>query len=66
MITDLDEANDLLKALVVEMENRYKTFERLGKKNIGEYRAGGGKMSHIVVIIDEFADIMTTDKERAR
>lgn len=66
VITDLSEAVQDLKRIVEEMDHRYAVFERLGYKNIGEYHASGGHMPHMVVIVDEFADIMTQGGDMAK
>lgn len=71
VITDPKKANIALKKIVVEMENRYETFERNGNKNINTYNDRIRKeneslpdnekkklMPYIVVIIDELADLM--------
>ena len=71
VITDPKKANIALKKIVVEMENRYETFERNGNKNINTYNEHIRKeneslpdsekkklMPYIVVIIDELADLM--------
>ena len=66
VITDLDKANNMMKWLVSEMLRRYELLEDLGYKNIASYnKSSKNKMSYEVAIIDEFADIMTSDKERA-
>ena len=71
VITDPKKANIALKKIVVEMENRYETFEKNGNKNINTYNERIRKeneslpdsekkklMPYIVVIIDELADLM--------
>lgn len=71
VVTDPRKANDALKRIVKEMEDRYDTFSERGVKNISTYnewvdKQNEGKseeehlnhMSYIVVIIDELADLM--------
>lgn len=71
VVTDPKKANLVLQKIVVEMENRYETFERSGTKNITSYNNHLRKenetrpeseqvklMPYIVVIIDELADLM--------
>lgn len=71
VVTDPRKANDALKRIVKEMEDRYDTFSEKGVKNISTYnewvdKQNEGKpeeehlnhMSYIVVIIDELADLM--------
>jgi len=71
VVTDPRKANDALKRIVREMEDRYDTFSEKGVKNIATYnewvdKQNEGKseeeqlnhMSYIVVIIDELADLM--------
>jgi S-DNA-T family DNA segregation ATPase FtsK/SpoIIIE len=77
IVTDPDDAKLILNSTVEEMENRYTILAKVGQKNIEDYnnkvRQGKLKdrtdmvhreMPYIVVIIDEFADlIMTAGKE---
>lgn len=71
VVTDAKKANIVLKKMVVEMERRYEAFKDSGTKNIAGYneyvdkknegvpeRDQLRKMSYIVVIIDELADLM--------
>ncbi len=71
VVTDPRKANDALKRIVKEMEDRYDTFSEKGVKNISTYNEWVDKqneekpeeeqlnhMSYIVVIIDELADLM--------
>lgn len=65
VVTDAKKANDVLKKIVTEMENRYELFERSGTKNIAGYNAYLEKqeeetkpLPYILVIIDELADLM--------
>lgn len=73
IVTDPTEAIVLLKSAVVEMEQRYDILASAGQRNIADYNAkvrqGKYKNSedivhrelpYIVVIVDEFADLILT------
>ncbi|MCF0190982.1 MAG: DNA translocase FtsK [Marinilabiliaceae bacterium] len=75
IITDVDKVKATLSSLVIEMENRYTLVMNASLRNIQEYNAkfiarkllpteGHRFLPYIVVIIDEFGDlIMTAGKE---
>ena len=75
IITDVHKVVRTLKSLCVEMDNRYDLLKQAKCKNVKEYNAkfkarhlnpnnGHRFMPYIVVIIDEFGDlIMTAGKE---
>lgn len=69
VVTDPKEAAAALNWAVREMMDRYNKFKELGVRNIGGYNekikqtenaeaAGYTKMPYLVVIVDEFADLM--------
>ena len=58
LVTDAAAATQTLRDLCDEMEDRYNQLVRAKVNNIDEYNNKGGKMNPIVVIIDEFADLM--------
>ncbi|MBR2942570.1 MAG: DNA translocase FtsK [Clostridia bacterium] len=62
VVTDPKKASAALSWAVVEMEHRYKRFETMGVRNIESYNNAIGpdeeRMSKIIVIIDELADLM--------
>ena len=69
VVTDAKEAAATLNWAVREMSDRYNKFTELGVRNIAGYndkikkvdnpeKAGYAKMPYIVVIVDEFADLM--------
>jgi S-DNA-T family DNA segregation ATPase FtsK/SpoIIIE len=62
IITDSKEASEVLKKLVIVMNERYARFAKNGVRNIEEYNKKmgilGGKEFYIVVVIDELADLM--------
>lgn len=59
VVTEPKKAASALRWVVSEMENRYKIFAKAGARNIELYNEkSADKMSYIVVIIDELADLM--------
>lgn len=56
VIYEADEAVDALVDLTKEMERRYEVLAKAGVRQIADYK--GGKLPKIVVVIDEFADLM--------
>jgi len=65
-VTDMSMAAHWLEKLVDEMNARYAVFEQNMVRNIGEYLAKGKKMPYIVCVIDEFADLILSDKNVER
>ncbi len=66
VVTDMKEAAGALAWAVSEMERRYGLFATSGSKNIASYnsKAGAEKLPSIVIVIDEFGDlIMSQGKE---
>lgn len=59
-ITDHKKVAAALGWVVAEMESRYKTLMKHQVKNIKAYHAKGFEMPYIVVVVDEFADLMQT------
>lgn len=63
VITNPKEASEALKKMLLEMERRYRLIAEQGARNIDMYNASvveEEKLSYIVVIIDELADLMFT------
>ncbi|MFA6082358.1 MAG: DNA translocase FtsK 4TM domain-containing protein [Patescibacteria group bacterium] len=61
VITEPEKTVNALKWAVSEMENRYRLFADLGARNLAAYNEKPGplgKLPHIVIIIDELADLM--------
>ena len=64
VVTDPKKAAGALAWAVQEMENRYNTFAQKGVRDLKGYNqeieseGGIGKLPHIVIIIDELADLM--------
>jgi S-DNA-T family DNA segregation ATPase FtsK/SpoIIIE len=75
IITDIQKVKNVLNSLNIEMDSRYDLLKRAHARNIKEYNAkfaerrlnpekGHRFLPYIVVVIDEFADlIMTAGKE---
>lgn len=62
VVTNNEDASQALELLVLEMENRYKLFEESLTKNIEEYNQKEGLMAYIVAVVDEFSDLVLTNK----
>jgi S-DNA-T family DNA segregation ATPase FtsK/SpoIIIE len=60
---DVDSANILLNNLIIEMENRFKVLEKSGCRDITYYK---GFMPYIVVVVDEFADLMVVSRKESQ
>ncbi|MFC2038519.1 DNA translocase FtsK 4TM domain-containing protein [Chloroflexota bacterium] len=61
VIVDSDKAVDALHWLAQEMNTRYKTMATVGARNIESFnkkRSGDDRMSYLVLVIDELADLM--------
>ncbi|PPE04876.1 DNA translocase [Entomoplasma ellychniae] len=68
VISDMKQAANALKMVVLEMERRYESFMSLGVRNIDGYNkkvSNSKKMPYHVVIIDELADLMMTGDRKA-
>lgn len=74
IITDMSKAVATLNSLVQEMEDRYTLLMKIGSRNIEEYNSkwnqghldpkdGHRFLPYIVVLIDEFADLIMTAKD---
>lgn len=66
IIYELDEATKALRSVVDEMEARYKKLEKAGKRDISEFNAtrksSKTQLPYLVVVIDEYADLMLSAK----
>lgn len=63
VVTQPKRAAETLRALVAEMERRYRALAEKGSKNIDSYNKAvseAERLPYIVVIIDELADLMMT------
>jgi S-DNA-T family DNA segregation ATPase FtsK/SpoIIIE len=59
VVTEPKKASHALNWVVNEMEERYRLLAKAGARNIEAYNVKQEKIPYIVVIIDEFADLMT-------
>ncbi|AUF83698.1 DNA translocase FtsK [Mesoplasma syrphidae] len=67
VISDMKQAANALKMIVLEMERRYELFMDEGVRNIEGYNSrvtGRRKLPFLVVIIDELADLMMTGSRK--
>ena len=62
VVVETDRVVNLLKGLIREMMDRYRTMEEIGVRNIETYnkKNPASKMPYLVVAIDELADLMMT------
>jgi S-DNA-T family DNA segregation ATPase FtsK/SpoIIIE len=63
VVTQPKKAAETLRAIVAEMDRRYRTLSEKGNKNIDSYNKAvpeSERLPYIVVIIDELADLMMT------
>ncbi len=59
VITEADEVNPALRAIMREMFRRYKLMEEAGTRNIAGYNAKAREpMPFLAIIVDELADLM--------
>jgi S-DNA-T family DNA segregation ATPase FtsK/SpoIIIE len=58
ILMDNDPALEKLAQLVDEMEERYRMFEKMRVADINAYNQVTGPLSHQVVMIDEYADLI--------
>jgi S-DNA-T family DNA segregation ATPase FtsK/SpoIIIE len=59
LVTEAKKAAAALNWVVNEMEERYRLLSKLGTRNIESYNEKGEtKLPYIVVVVDEFADLM--------
>lgn len=64
VVTDMGSAAQVLEGLVSEMEKRYQVFKDSSVKNITLYNQKSSKpMPYTVCVIDEYADLVDTNKE---
>lgn len=63
VITDMEKAPSAFRWACNEMARRYKLFEAARARNIDAYneKSGFQALPHIVIIVDELADIMVVD-----
>ncbi|GGG17775.1 DNA topoisomerase 3 [Paenibacillus abyssi] len=71
VVTDMNRAEDALMKVIEEMESRYELFKDMRVNNIQSYNEkimldnpDNPKMPYLVVVIDEFASLMLTAKDK--
>lgn len=68
VVTELSEAISALRWAVGEMERRYRLLAEAGVRDIAAYNAreGVSPLPRIVVLVDEFGDLMLADDKQKR
>jgi S-DNA-T family DNA segregation ATPase FtsK/SpoIIIE len=64
VVTDPKKASVALNWVVNEMEERYRLLAKVGVRNIEAYNEKQESIPYIVVIIDEFADLMSVARDQ--
>ena len=64
VVTDSKKAYTALNWVVGEMEERYRLLSKAGTRNIEAYNEKQEKIPYIIVIVDEFADLMTVARDQ--
>ena len=59
VVTDAKKASQALNWVVSEMEERYQLLAKVGVRSIEAYNEKQENIPYIVVVVDEFADLMT-------
>lgn len=61
-----EDAIEALELAVVEMESRYQEFKEAGAgiRNIAEYQGTGQQMARWLLVLDEYADLVSDDDDR--
>lgn len=57
IVYDSEQAVEILQSIVKEMDDRYEILAKVGARRLEDFK---GKMPRIVIVIDEFADLMLT------
>jgi S-DNA-T family DNA segregation ATPase FtsK/SpoIIIE len=64
VITDMSKASSLLSKLTVEMDRRYEILSKAGYRDVKGYnKSAENKIPYIVVVVDEYADLVGTNPE---
>jgi len=58
LVTEAKKAAAALNWVVNEMEERYRLLAKAGTRNIESYNEKGDRIPYIIVVVDEFADLM--------
>jgi S-DNA-T family DNA segregation ATPase FtsK/SpoIIIE len=64
VVTDAKKAAVALNWVVSEMESRYILLSKAGARNIEAYNEKQEKIPYIIVIVDEFADLMSVARDQ--
>jgi len=64
VVTDAKKAAVALNWVVSEMESRYVLLSKAGARNIEAYNQKQDKLPYIIVIVDEFADLMSVARDQ--
>ena len=64
VVTDAKKAAVALNWVVGQMEDRYQLLAKVGVRNIEAYNEKQEKIPYIVVVVDEFADLMTVARDQ--
>jgi len=64
VVTDAKKAAVALNWVVSEMESRYVLLSKAGVRNIEAYNDKQEKIPYIIVIVDEFADLMSVARDQ--
>jgi len=64
VVTDSKKAYTALNWVVGEMEERYRLLAKVGARNIEAYNEKQEKLPYIIVIVDEFADLMSVARDQ--
>ena len=64
VVTDAKKASAALNWVVNEMEERYRLLAKVGARNIEAYNEKQENIPYIIVIIDEFADLMNVARDQ--
>jgi len=64
VVTDAKKAAVALNWVVSEMESRYQLLSKAGARNIEAYNQKQEKIPYIIVIVDEFADLMSVARDQ--
>jgi len=64
VVTDAKKAAVALNWVVSEMESRYVLLSKAGARNIESYNEKQEKIPYIIVVVDEFADLMSVARDQ--
>jgi S-DNA-T family DNA segregation ATPase FtsK/SpoIIIE len=64
VITDMKKAAELLSKLTTEMDKRYELLSKNGYRDVKGYnKKAENKLPYIIVVVDEYADLVETNPE---